>query len=308
MEENFARLLPWYRDPIVRGLLRLAVFLRIGSGLDIIEEILNRATENQQAAKSSVAEIGVLPETEKSHEETKKQAADLEKAKKVRDELLNVMSHELRTPLNIIMGYTQMLSERTLGEINQEQEKALKHIISRASDLLNMVNSILEVTKLESERIQIERREVSLADFLDKLRLGYNVPPDKELTVNWDYPSDLPPIYTDTEKLMRILQNLISNAIKFTKEGHVTISARYLPETKKVEFEVADTGTGIPKEELPFIFERFRQLDSSETRALGGVGLGLSIVKRFTEILGGTLEVNSEPGKGSTFSVTIPSN
>jgi signal transduction histidine kinase len=305
MEENFARLLPWYRDPIVRGLLRLAVFLRIGSGLDIIEEILNRATENQQAAKSRVAEIGVLPETEKLHEEIKKQAADLEK---VKYEFLSVMSHELRTPLNVIMGYTQMLSERTLGDINQEQEKALKHIISRASDVLNTINSILDATKLESELLQIERHEVNLGDFLDELRFGYNVPPDKELTLNWDYPSDLPPIYTDTEKLMRILQNLISNAIKFTKKGHITISARYLPETKKVEFEVADTGTGISKEALPFIFERFRQADSSETRALGGVGLGLSIAKRFTEILGGTLEVDSEPGKGSTFSVTIPSN
>ena len=146
---------------------------------------------------------------------------------------------------------------------------------------------------------------------------------NKALTLNWDYLPDLPIMRTDSEKLKCILQNLINNAIKFTEEGHVTVSARIKPgrwqqatgkkqqaeaeeQRMFVEFRVADTGIGIPQESLPNIFEMFRQVDGSVTRAYGGVGLGLYIVKRFTEILGGKVEVESEPGKGSTFHVTLP--
>ncbi|MBI3063268.1 MAG: hypothetical protein HYY83_14965, partial [Deltaproteobacteria bacterium] len=143
----------------------------------------------------------------------------------------------------------------------------------------------------------------------------------KTLALNWDYPGDLPFIKADSAKLRQVLQNLINNAIKFTDKGSITISTRFLPVsdspplrfgetgnrvTGVVEFKVADTGVGIPKEMLPVIFDRFRQVDSSETRSFGGVGLGLYIVKKFTELLGGTVEVESEVGKGSTFTVTIP--
>jgi signal transduction histidine kinase len=123
----------------------------------------------------------------------------------------------------------------------------------------------------------------------------------------------LPVVKTDSEKLKHILQNLINNAIKFTERGSVTISARLTPtglspqaSATFVEFKVADTGGGIAEEFLPVIFEKFRQVDSSETRPYGGVGMGLYIVKKFTELLGGGVEVESEPGKGSTFTVTIP--
>jgi signal transduction histidine kinase len=111
---------------------------------------------------------------------------------------------------------------------------------------------------------------------------------------------------TDSDKLRQILQNLIDNAIKFTEKDQVKISARHLPETGEVEFNVADTGVGIPPENPPSIFDKFRQVHSSETRLYGGVGLGLYIVKQFTTLLGGEVEVESEPGKGSTFTVTMP--
>jgi signal transduction histidine kinase len=113
-------------------------------------------------------------------------------------------------------------------------------------------------------------------------------------------------VVTDGGKLRQILQNLIDNAIKFTDKGKVTVSARYFPEAGSVEFKVADTGIGIPKEKLPTIFEKFRQVDSSETRLYGGVGLGLFIVRQYTELIGGRVEVESEVGKGSTVTVTIP--
>ncbi|MBI2538633.1 MAG: hypothetical protein HYW04_02400, partial [Deltaproteobacteria bacterium] len=159
-------------------------------------------------------------------------------------------------------------------------------------------------------------------DLLDDLKSSYAIPLGKELSLIWDCPFDLPVIHADGEKLKHILQNLVNNAIKFTDRGTVTISARYLdgagmretgagnPEGNGrnglVQFKVADTGVGIAKEHLSLIFERFQQVDSSETRLHGGVGIGLYIVKKFTEMLGGKIGVESEVGKGSTFTVTIP--
>ncbi len=258
------------------------------------------------------------------YEEMAKLAADLSRSNKVKDEFLSVMSHELRTPLNVVMGYTGMIKDRLLGEINPEQEKALEKVISRARDQLTMISSILQATQLEAEGIKVERREVSLKDFLDDLKSNYSIPLGKEISLVWDYPSDLPVISTDGEKLKHVLQNLINNAIKFTDKGFVTISAhaspldqlgvlsnvegRLAPQASErwVEFKVADTGIGIAKEFFPVIFERFHQVDSSETRKYGGVGIGLYIVKKFTELLGGKVELESEEGKGSTFTVTIP--
>lgn len=240
------------------------------------------------------------------YEQTKNQALELERANRVKDEFLSVMSHELRTPLNVVMGYTAMIKDGMLGEINPKQEEALAKVISRASDQLAIVNNILYATVMETQQIKAESHAVVLGDFLNQLRSAYEAPLNKELTLNWDCSSPLSVIHTDSAKLKYILQNLIHNAFKFTEKGHVTISARHIPEAKTVEFRVSDTGVGIRKEHLLFIFEKFRQVDSSETRLYGGVGMGLYIVKRFTELLGGTVEVESEPGKGSTFTVTIP--
>lgn len=266
------------------------------------------------------------------YEEMVSLAGELALSKRVKDEFLSVMSHELRTPLNAIMGYAGIMKDRMFGEINPKQEKALEKIVDQAGDEVRMINRILQATQLESGEVKRESREFSLVNFLDNLRSAYDVPLDKKLTLNWDYCSDLPIVKTDSEKLLHILKNLIDNAIKFTEKGHVTISARikegtrqkaegstqrieFLPtadrllptgEGKWVEIKVADTGVGIPKQALPIIFEMFRQVDSSETRAYGGVGLGLYIVKKLTRLLGGTVEVESEPGKGSTFTVILP--
>ncbi len=232
-------------------------------------------------------------------------SVELERANKAKSEFLSVMSHELRTPLNSIAGYAAMIKDRLLGEINSEQEKVLEKVVKRANDLLTMINSILYATSLEAQMPKVDSHEVSLTDFLIDLRSIYEVPSNQEVILVWDYPSDLPVVKTDSGKLRHILQNLINNAVKFTEKGNVTISASYFPETKTIEFKVADTGIGIPKEKLPTIFEMFRQVDSSAKKLYGGVGLGLYIVKGFTELLGGKVEADSELGKGSTFTVTI---
>ncbi|MBI2358363.1 MAG: GAF domain-containing protein [Deltaproteobacteria bacterium] len=242
------------------------------------------------------------------YEEMAKLAGDLARSNRVKDEFLSVMSHELRTPLNVVMGYIGLLSDGFLGEVNPKQKEAVDKVLSHTKVQLAMVNNILQATQLEAETGKIEIQGVQLSEFLRILRSDFCLPRDKQLEVIWDYPSDLPLIRTDSGKLKQILQNLINNAIKFTERGCVAISVRCDSEAETIRFQVADTGIGIPEDSIPAIFEMFRQVDSSETRSYGGVGLGLYIVKKFTDLLGGTIEVDSAPGKGSTFTVVLPLN
>jgi signal transduction histidine kinase len=261
-------------------------------------------------------------------EELRKTVGQLERANRVKDEFLSVMSHELRTPLNVVIGYSGMLKDGLLGELTPRQQEALAKIINRTNDQLLLVNNILFATVLETEGLKVDAHKVNVADVLNQLRSAYEAAIDKDVTLNWDYPDQLPVIETDSGKLGQILRNLIENAIKFTEKGSVTISARVvaaspLPRVsasvgedsgtrgegdteRSLELRVADTGVGIPHEAIPFIFDKFRQVDSSETRRYGGAGLGLYIVKKFTGLLGGTVEVETELGKGSTFTVKLP--
>jgi signal transduction histidine kinase len=216
------------------------------------------------------------------------------------------MSHELRTPLNVLLGYSQLVKDGTFGTINQEQENALDKVIGRAKELTAMINEILRAARIEAGKVSAEIFQIQMGELLDDLKSNYDIPLNKKLTFKWDYPSEPRIIKTDGDKLKHILQNLINNAVKFTDEGSITFTARYFPETKIAEFKVADTGIGIEQEMLPSIFHRFHQLDSSETRSHSGVGLGLYIVKKYIEVLGGQIQVNSEPGRGSIFTVTIP--
>ncbi len=238
--------------------------------------------------------------------ETRELARDLMTANKIKSEFLSVMSHELRTPLHVIMGHTGMVCDKMLGEINEKQETSLNKAMNSSRELLGMINSILDATRMEDEAAKVDRQEIKAGEILSELQSAYDVPTNKEVTLAWAYPSDLPDMRSDSGKLKQILQNLINNAIKFTEKGSVTISTQYLSGTAEMEFKVADTGIGIPKKVLPLIFEKFRQLDGSNTRAFGGVGLGLYIINQFTNLLGGKVEVETEVGQGSTFIVTVP--
>jgi PAS domain S-box-containing protein len=240
------------------------------------------------------------------YEQTKQQTIDLEKANKVKDEFLGVMSHELRTPLNVIAGYTKIVQDGVLGEVNADQVNALDKVTRHSNELLVMVNSIMDATKIEAGAVIVECDELPLPEFLDELKLLYDYPLGKDVTLHWDYASNLPVIRTDRDKLKHILQNLINNALKFTEVGSVTVSARHVAGLNRVELSVADTGVGIAPQDLPLVFEKFLQLDASRTRSQGGVGLGLHIVKTFSEVLGGTVKVTSQPGEGTTFIVMLP--
>ncbi len=232
--------------------------------------------------RSLAGQVAVAIHNSQLYEETSRQASALEKANLVREDFLGVMSHELRTPL------------------------ALDKVGHHADELLFMVNSIMNATKIEAGALSADRESFLLSSFLDELRMLYDYPFGKEITIEWDCPEDLPQLFTDRDKLKHILQNLINNALKFTEEGSITVTARYVAEIDQVELTVTDTGVGIPPADLPLIFDRFRQIDSTRTRSHGGVGLGLHIVKTFTDLLNGQILVTSKPGRGSSFSITLP--
>ena len=225
----------------------------------------------------------------------------------MKDEFLGFVSHELRTPLNAVIAYTVMMQDKLLGEVNPEQEKTLVKVLAYSKELLAMINSLLEVTRIQSGRVEVESHRVDLARFIEELKAAYDAPIGKPIALIWDIAPDPPSVRTDSGKLRHILQNLITNAIKYTERGSVSISAGY-PENGSVRFEVTDTGIGIPRESLPVIFEMFRQVSRPDGPSSTGVGLGLHIVKKFTEMLGGEIAVESEIGKGTTFTVTIPSD
>ncbi len=299
--------------------------------LSIFTKEERKFTEIEVEFLSTVAgQAAIAIHNAQLYQQTRYQAAELEGANKVKDEFLRVMSHELRTPLNVIMGYTEMVKDRLLGEITPEQQGAMGKVAGHTRELLTMVNGILQVTTIEAQKVKVESHEFHLGNFFDALRSGYELPLGKQLTLHWDYPANLPMVRADDQKLKHVFQNLINNAIKFTEKGQITISAKihangngHRPENgnhggvenpqpqnpaeeKYIEFRVVDTGVGIPREKLSVIFEMFRQGDSSETRLHGGVGLGLYIAKNFTELMGGKIEVQTEEKRGSTFIVTVP--
>jgi PAS domain S-box-containing protein len=257
-------------------------------------------------------------------------------ANKVKEEFLGVMSHELRTPLSVVIGYAGMLKEGMLGEIAPQQKEALQKILSRAADQLHMINSIMQTTQLETRAVMPEYHAINLPEMLTHLRSDLDTThTKKDVALLWDYPLEPVHIVTDGAKVRQILQNLIGNALKFTDRGSVTVSASLIEDGRPpfgvaneliqdsnltpsdpdlppqavqryLQIKVADTGIGISAEQLWSIFDKFFQVDSSQTRLYGGVGLGLYIVKTFTELLGGKVEVKSRRGSGTTFTVTLP--
>lgn len=243
-------------------------------------------------------------EADEAAKQIRQHAIELEKSGKIKDEFLGVMSHELRTPLNIIMNYAEALKMGAFGDLKPEQEKGAEKIRAQGRELLLLINGILEITKIESNTVSLQEDVVNLEEFVAEIKSDYSCPTEKGLALEWHY-GDLPMIRTDASKLKHILTNLINNAIKFTEQGTVAVSIR--PRSGGLlELRVADTGPGIPAELVPYVFDKFRQVDSATTRSHSGAGLGLFIVKKFVGLLGGTIEVTSRVGEGSVFTVNLP--
>jgi signal transduction histidine kinase len=241
------------------------------------------------------------------YEQSRQQAEELRGAHKIKDEFLRIVSSQLKTPLNVINGYADMFRDGLLGELTPIQEKAIETVARQSKDLHGLIDTVLQVSNIETEPLHRELHEVNVWEFLSEMRSLYDSPANDRVQWIWDYPSDLPTVQGDRRKLRQIFENLISNAVKFTERGSITISVRYLGLIKALEIKVADTGAGIPEERLSTIFERFsRGGDADPAAPRIGVGLGLYIVKKYLDILGGKIHVESHVGEGSIFTVQIP--
>jgi PAS domain S-box-containing protein len=233
------------------------------------------------------------------------QSQEVERANKLKSEFLASMSHELRTPINALIGYSALLLDGVLGDVNPKQRDALVRGRAAAEHLLNLINDILDLAKIEAGKMPLHLEDVSLRDVT--LEVTQQIEPmvrKKQLDFVIDVANDCPVIYTDRTKVKQILLNLLSNAVKFTNHGRVAVEAQCAP--GGVRIDVVDTGIGIRPSDLQAIWEDFRQVDQSRTREFGGTGLGLSITRKLLERLGGSVTVQSRYGEGSTFSVYLP--
>jgi PAS domain S-box-containing protein len=229
----------------------------------------------------------------------------LERANRLKSEFVATMSHELRTPLNVIMGYNALLRDGDYGAVSDEQREVMRRIDRSSQELLELINATLDMSRLDAGRVPLEVREIEGADLLREIEAdARHVKLRPGVSLRWVVDGSLPRLRTDPGKIKVVLKNLIGNAAKFTEEGHITLRSQ--TRGGELEFEVSDTGVGIPGESLPIIFEAFRQVDGSSTRRHGGVGLGLYIVRRLVDMLGGTVHVESTLGVGSTFRVRLP--
>ena len=229
----------------------------------------------------------------------------IKELERLKSEFLATMSHELRTHLNSITGFVSMILQGISGEINEEQRKQLSMVHSSSVHLLNLINDILDISKIEAGRMSFSKERFNIKDVISEV--VQNVSPlisKKEVKLITEIPDEIPEIYSDKRRVFQILLNLVSNAIKFTEKGEVRIKCEV--DGDKLKISVSDTGKGIKEEDMETLFEAFRQISGSARRRYQGAGLGLYLSKKLVTLLGGEIWVESEYGKGSTFTFTLP--
>jgi signal transduction histidine kinase len=270
---------------------------------NMIDEIAQRDADIE-ALRQELVETnkGVLA----LYAELDDKAEQLRDANELKSRFLSYMSHEFRTPLTSMTSITGILLSRLDGPLTAEQTKQVEFIRTSTRELTEMVNDLLDLAKVEAGRITISPEWFEMVDLFSALR-GMFKPIVASTTISlvFDEPEDQIKLYTDDKKVSQILRNFISNALKFTTAGEVRVSARMI-DPNHVEFAVRDTGIGIAAEHLPNLFSDFVQIDVRLQKRLRGTGLGLSLARKFAELLGGKVAVESELGKGSRFSVTLP--
>jgi len=234
--------------------------------------------------------------------------ADLEHAVRVKDEFLASMSHELRTPLTGILGLSEVLQLKIYGELNDKQSTALKNIEESGRHLLDLINDILDLSKIEARKLELQFAPYSLADICQgSLQLIKGMVQHKHQHVNYSFPTEPIIVRADARRLKQVLVNLLSNAIKFTPEnGELGLEVEAIQSERKIKLTVWDKGIGIKPEDMHKLFKPFTQLDSGLSREYSGTGLGLSLVQHLTELHNGGIEVESNLGKGSRFTIILP--
>lgn len=238
-----------------------------------------------------------------------------ESADRIKSAFLATMSHELRTPLNSIIGFTGILLQGLAGALNAEQGKQLGMVQNSARHLLELINDILDISKIEAGQFEVRVAEFDLAASLTRVLESVRpLAAKKGLALTSIVPPQLPPLHSDRRRVEQVLLNLLNNALKFTDHGEVTLNVEIVPETNVdsgqpeqiVRIAVVDTGIGIRAEDVGALFQPFRQLDSGLHRQHGGTGLGLAICRRLAELLDGKVSVDSAEGQGSTFTFELP--
>jgi signal transduction histidine kinase len=283
---------------------RLALLLR--NALRVYEAEQRETKALAQLQQTNVLLTRQNEELERQRRYIEDQNLKLLEAYRVKSEFLATMSHELRTPLNAILGFSQILDNQTKGALNDRQAEMVTRIFTNGKNLLNLVNDILDLSKLEAQRLTLTPAPVNLHLLVQATLSDLRSLADaKTLTLGSDLELDNAVVTTDEHRFRQVLTNLVSNAIKFTDRGQVLVT---LTDTQldQVRLTVADTGIGIAEEHLPHIFEAFRQVDQTIRRHRPGTGLGLAIVQSLVTIMGGTIAVNSQLGLGTTVTVTLP--
>lgn len=296
-------------DEIAKGNLDLRADIRTGDEFEELSHAFNRMLRHLTTVQDELRHVN--SDLDGKVDELAQVNLRLYELNKLKDEFLATMSHELRTPLNSILGFSEVLG--TSSGLTERQKKFVKNIQTSGRDLLMLINDILDLAKIESGRTDVQLVEMSCADLIERQVNGIMPMAEKKnLDVSTWIDPEMPILLQDPGKLQQILNNLLSNAVKFTPEGgRVKIRAQRAGE-KRFELIVEDTGIGIPLEEQATIFEKFRQGRSipgqrdALTREYGGTGLGLSIVKELAKLLGGEVLLDSEFGKGSTFTIRLP--
>ncbi|MBZ4422197.1 ATP-binding protein [Myxococcus sp. RHSTA-1-4] len=266
--------------------------------LERVKDVSSHLEARVQMATAELAE---------QNEKLRRQAIQLEQASAAKSQFLANMSHEFRTPLNAILGYTNMLLQGVSGELTPAQKRNLTRIDSNGRHLLEVINEILDITRIEAGRMPLHLSDFGIPELLQEVVAELDpIIARSRLAVSTELGARLPAVHSDRQKVKQIVLNLLSNALKFTHEGSVTVRADYVTATSTLTISVTDTGIGIDPVYQEKIFEDFQQVDSSPTRAYGGTGLGLSICRRLATMLGGRVTLQSVPGRGSTFTLHFP--
>jgi signal transduction histidine kinase/HAMP domain-containing protein len=306
--QHDARYLMDARLPGVRA--ELALPLKIGRrvlGVMDLESTVPGSFDREkvQVLQTLADQIAIAIQNARLYQAAQVARADAETANRAKSSFLAAMSHELRTPLNSIINFTGFVTDEVFGPVTEEQRDFLTRSLRSAEHLLGLINDILDLSKIEAGKMELHREQIELGDIIKGvLDTAHGLSQHKPLTLHLEVPAVLPTVWADRTRVRQVLLNLLSNAIKFTEQGRVTLAAS--ADEDWVTLSVSDTGIGIAPEELRKVFAEFEQVDDALARRAGGTGLGMPISKRFVEMHGGRMWVESEPGRGSTFSFTLP--
>lgn len=281
-------------------------FLNYQETLQLQSADMDNIAEFLLHVATAIRNSELFVELEQARNEAEEARAEAEASEEAKSQFLANMSHEIRTPMTAILGYAEALTDPALDEV--EKQRFARTIVRSGHHLLNIINDILDLSKIQSGKLTAERVDVDLAALLEELNsnlggLAQEKGVDFRLACEYPLPAQ---VFSDPTRLRQILLNLGVNAIKFTGEGQVSLRVRYLSSpTSTLVFDMRDTGIGIEEEALQKIFSAFQQADASTTRKYGGTGLGLHISRKLARLLGGDIDVQSQPGKGSTFTLRV---